>query len=153
PYKLSEMFQCKTDKQRTPAFAEFKEKVHQDPSTIVLVGGSWEASNDFHNTPAGKLAGVEVNALAGRSEMEGLQLHEAPRWLFIILDLMVAVTIVLASDVRRVRTMMLRSAGIVLIVFVASFLAFLLRYVWLSWIGVALGYAPHMLVEIFNKDP
>jgi len=153
-YSVSQLFECKQPAKPTAALAEFARVVTKDPGTIVLVGGTWATSGDFHYTPGGKLPGLEVNALALRAELKGERVHEPPRWMMVVLDFAVSIMIVLAFyRGTRVRAMMRNSARVVFVVFLLSRGLFSFGYIWLSWIGVVIGFAPHLLVEIYRKDP
>jgi len=102
-YRLSELFDCPSDKKRPSPKGTLCEKLTWKGDlraeadirgSIVIVGGTYGASRDFFAMPTGeRTAGLQLNAQAVRAEIEGQTIREFPRWLTILLDMGVGLLI------------------------------------------------------------
>ena len=146
-FNVEHLFRC-------PAFQTgdlWDEFVSKARESIVLVGGSFAASKDVYATPIGLSTGLEINAHAIDSEITGAVVTEVPRYIVAALDLLFGCTIVRifthSPNIRRNINLAL------LLTLLAALMSILLAefgFVWLTWIGVAVGVCPHIVWELYH---
>jgi CHASE2 domain-containing sensor protein len=181
-YRIREVFTC-TALEKSPKGSlclEWQWKDGKPPDdlagSIVLIGGTYDASKDFFAAPTEKpIAGLLLNAQAVRAEIAGPTVTEWPRWVTLLLDTGVGLLIALifSGHVHAWITRLLgpipaaqkkwrRQADHVMWRVFATFLIGLVvaaisywwlfprwHILWLSWVGMLLvGLAFHIaLIE------
>jgi CHASE2 domain-containing sensor protein len=119
---------------------------------IVVIGGEYEASRDFHVTPVGTLAGLEVVGQAIESELQGGGIRVADEFLMLGLEILGGFMIAFFHHHFRVRTAMLLSlVGVPLIALGSSWLAFFSFSRWGNFVPVLLAVLVHELYEDAKK--
>lgn len=160
-FNVSEVFQLAADKlvlkqdtgnstQSSPRsrFAEYAR------DGVVLIGGAFNQSilNDYHDTPKGLMAGVELNAHAVQAEIARSGARETWHPILILGDLMFGFLIVyFFSDVDRLRRPIVNTLLLTGGVLVLSSQLYRNQYVWVSWIGMFIGMWPHIVIEVLSK--
>jgi hypothetical protein len=134
--------------------------------SIVLLGGTFQVSGDFHDTAAGpNTPGLIVNAHGVQAEVLGLTMHELARPISLMLDLLVGLAIgaVFGADGRWLRWVpgfkheahrssawprTLVTLALAIVAVVASLVFLRWGILWVSWIGmVVVGVAWHIVWE------
>lgn len=171
-FRMLDLFACSADnevKPGGPLWDKFQEAARDK---IVLIGGTFRSSGDFHQTPAGRLPGLIINAYAVQAEMHAWGVHEARRPMAVLFDLLIGILVVLLlpaiewwepklphhSALRRnleenkIRWMMGASGALILGAIVVTWMLFGRGYL-LSFLGVAVGVALHQIVEVWKLNP
>jgi hypothetical protein len=129
-------------------FAEFAQ------DGVVLIGGAFNQStlNDYHDTPEGLMAGVELNAHAVQAEIARSGARETWHPILILGDLIFGFLIVyFFSDVDELRRPIVNTLLLTGGVMVLSSQLYRNQYVWVSWVGMFIGMWPHIVIEVLNK--
>ena len=179
-FSARDLFRCLPDANgartiaRSLLFQKFSEKAE---GRIVLLGGTFAAGRDIYPTPAGWIPGLLLNAYAVESELAGDHVKEGLRSLTFGADIVIGWLIVfifwpgsieipaikktlhklrLAHIVERhkIRWMIGASMSLVPAAFLVSLAVLSMgHYLWLTWIGVAIGMGPHVILEIWKMNP
>ncbi len=168
-----ELFQCSEGgalpQAREGVWEKFREGAR---GKIVMIGGTFRASGDFHDTPAGRIDGLLINAYAVQAEADAAGIREASRPLAVLFDLATGVLMVWAGyrmeqavgRMRKrsrwrgllarnlIRWTMAMSAGVVLLAAGCTWLLFGRGYL-LSFLGVGVGVMLHQIAEVWQKNP
>lgn len=169
-YYVRELFEC--DNPEAHRCTKWSVKTAELlANRIVLLGGTFQASRDFHDTPAGsRTPGLIVNAHAVQAEIHGPAVRELGRVVTIALDVLVGLTIgflfshnahaVVTRWLRRVPSLRAKihgdqvlwrtvaSFGLAIGAAIASVLLLFVGILWLSWIGMVLvGVSWHIVTE------
>jgi CHASE2 domain-containing sensor protein len=117
---------------------------------VVLIGGGYPEARDEYFTPRGLMQGVELNALAIQTDLEGGGIPEVT-WLWeILIDFAVGLYIV--GIFYRFEARPWKALGwtavVVPIAFVASMVLFRTPAYWFNFIPVAAGVFLHQLWEL-----
>ncbi len=121
---------------------------------VVLIGGAFNQSilNDYHDTPKGLMAGVELNAHAVQAEIARSGARETWHPILILGDLIFGFLIVyFFSDVDELRRPIVNTLLLTGGVLILSSQLYRNQYVWVSWIGMFIGMWPHIVIEVLNK--
>ena len=116
--KLTEFFAC------SGKYVTFKPGQHEvlkqlARGKIVLLGGTFASSGDFHNTTEGFVPGIIFNARAIAAEIHGVAYHDIPQPYSFFLDIFFGIIVVLIfaglkkwfkREAHTARTMMIGSA-------------------------------------------
>ena len=117
---------------------------------VVLIGGGYPEARDEYFTPRGLMQGVELNALAIQTDLEGGGIPELT-WLWeILIDFAVGLYIVgifYCFETRPWKALG-SSAVVIPIAFVASMVLFRTPAYWFDFIPVAAGVFLHQLWEL-----
>ncbi len=113
---------------------------------IVIIGGTYDQT-DLHHTPGAVRAGIFVNAQIVENEIGDRAIREVPFIGLIVLDLLVGFALVYLAYRLPFKLALGASAGLVAIVFLASFLAFRTFNIWLNFIPVVVGVALHEFTD------
>ena len=127
---------------------------------IVLIGGTFQESGDFHRTPLRRrTAGVLVNAYAIQAEIGHLGIHEAWRPFAVGFDILIGLAIVSLEPLRNkvfkrkpryeFHWILGGSAVLIALAFATTLLLFRRGYL-MSFLGVALGVLLHQIWEMWN---
>jgi hypothetical protein len=131
---------------------EFKDWAGGD--AIVLIGGTFGASRDFYETPAGYLPGLIVNAYAVQSELKGRRIREISPLISFLMDSLVGWLIVFFFWRYAKMVSAINWTGILTAVLIGiSFALPLFGYLWLGWIGMLVGALVHIVIEVYRADP
>ena len=132
---------------------DFLDKVHQQPYAVVLIGGSYD-KGDVYETPVGRISGLLMNAYAVQAEIQDNGISEWPHWVLMLLDIVLVgggMHYIFERHWPIGPTVLLIVVWFVVVVEL-SFLLFTLSHaLWLSWVGMFVGSALHMLVDMFLK--
>jgi CHASE2 domain-containing sensor protein len=126
------------------------------PDPIVLIGGTFGAARDFHESPNGPLPGLIINAHAVEAELRHSGIREFPRRAMFLLDLLCGMVILrIFSDLpsRSVRSRINWCILVFAVAIALSFAFFLMGRIWLSIIGISIGIDLHVLLEVWREDP
>jgi hypothetical protein len=147
-FDVERLFHCPQMEPTGPLWQEFAALA---VGKIVLVGGTFSASNDIHATPAGRIAGVDISAHAINSEINGTNVAEVPRYAVVALDLLIGCFIVLIfGSSLNIRAKIVASLALTALASLASVILIWRGLVWLTWIGVVVGLFPHIVWEIYH---
>jgi CHASE2 domain-containing sensor protein len=121
---------------------------------IVLIGGSFAGSGDFHPTSRGISPGIEINAHAVEAEISGSGLSEVKPYLNFLMDLITgAITLLALFALQRFWPgahwflPLAASLGAAVVLWLAILL-FLGKYYIFSLATVVLGVLVHKLLEL-----
>jgi len=115
---------------------------------IVLVGGFFRDGRDVHQTPVGRMAGVQLEAQVIESELSGGGIRPIDEFIAFIVDVVAGVLLVIVHHLFRVRTaLILNLLGIPLLSILCSFFAFSSFSRWFSFVPVIVGVLIHELYE------
>jgi hypothetical protein len=154
-YPVSELFDC-SQQHAQPRPEKIREMwaFVVAKRALILLGGTFGSARDSYMTPKGAMPGLHINAYAIQSEVAHNGIHEAPRWIVILSDVLLG--FVLSSFFHgsgRLRPMLVKSglaiAGVVLL----SMVVFMMGYLWLTCVGIAFGKTIELFREIWEKDP
>jgi hypothetical protein len=147
-FAVTRLFQCPSLKPSGDLWPEFTERAGR---SIVLLGGTFSTSNDIHSTPVGSVSGLYINAQAINSEIAGTVVAEVPRYVVLILDLLIGCLIVLIFTTPwTTRRKIELSLVLVLVTALASGIFISRGFVWLTWTGIAVGLCPHLVWEFYH---
>jgi hypothetical protein len=147
-FDVGRLFKCPSVEPLGDLWHEFAERA---AGSIVLVGGTFAASKDFYSTPVGSVAGLYINAQAVNSEISGTEVAEAPRYLVLTLDLLIGCLIVLIFATNWGTRQKIRISFVLLAATaLTSGLLMWRGFVWLTWIGMAVGLCPHIIWELYH---
>ncbi len=147
-YHLTTLYNCpKNDGQinLTPlaGFTKLKDDVKGRPDksgkigepAIILLGGTFSSSGDFHETSRGRLSGLEINGRAVQAELAGPFIHEFPKRWMLLFDTIIGSVIGLVFAERRVvwGSLVIVILGVLLIGY-----GLIAAPLWLSGVGAAL---------------
>jgi hypothetical protein len=123
---------------------------------IVLIGGTFSAGRDFHETPLGTRPGVVINANAIQAELSGHFIHDPPKFWLFILDLSigsVVAYIIWVAGVKKPRPLIWISIiAVVLLYVLAGILLYSSDILWLSWTGALIGALVGFVVQMWDDD-
>ena len=122
---------------------------------IVLIGGTFRRKDEFLG-PAGEIAGIALNAAAIEAELSGYFLHEAPRWMFFLFDVMLGGCLIyweIKFPPKTIRDKFIRVGLATLIVFGLSTVLMYFNMLWLSWSGLLLAMLIVFLTEVDIENP
>ena len=171
-FRMLELFTCSAPGQVAPGGPKWAEFVTRAQRRIVLLGGTFRNSGDFHETPIGRKPGLLINAYSVQAELDGSGIHEARRPVALLFDFAVGVIIVLLLPAmekiiawlprghpwrerlenNRIRWTMAGSAMVVIAAILFTWVLFGRGYL-LSFLGVALGAMAHQIVEVWKLNP
>ncbi len=117
---------------------------------IVLIGGNFSAARDVYPTPLGRMAGVELIALAIESEFSG-GIRETQEVLELLADFLVGSLIVLIYFYyeRRPRFALLCSLlGVPIVSIIFSWAIFSTTAYWFNFIPIIIGMVMHQMLEL-----
>jgi CHASE2 domain-containing sensor protein len=124
---------------------------------IVLIGGTWKDSADFHETSLGRMPGVVIVADSIQAELEDEHVRELPKIVMFAIDLIVgtiSLYILWRWKVNTTRKLILVSVGgIVLLFGLGGILLYHLRILWVSWTGAVTGALVGFLVDMWRENP
>jgi CHASE2 domain-containing sensor protein len=130
----------------------------QTAGKIVLLGGTFASSGDFHETPAGRDAGIVINARAVEAEISGSGLEEVRPYKSFGLDLATGLIMLLGFFVieeifkqNRVLVTIAGSLAAVGLLWLAVYVAIGKHYVF-SFATLILGVLIHQLVDLWKKQ-
>jgi hypothetical protein len=149
-FDVERLFQCHPSP--VPSGNLWPEFALRAPGSILLLGETFSTSKDFYLTPVGRIAGLHINAQAVNSEINGTGVADAPRYFVLILDLAIGCLIVLAFTTNwGTRRKIEMSFALVAATSLASGFLMTRGFVWLTWIGMALGLFPHIVWELYHS--
>jgi hypothetical protein len=171
-FSMLDLFACPANGQILPIGPQWTKFVTGAQHNIVLIGGTFRNSGDFHETPIGRQSGLLINAYSVQAEIDGSGIHEARRPVALLFDFVVGVLIVLVLpgldaaigrlapgdrwrrelENNKIRWTMSASAFIVVLAIAGSLMLCGRGYL-LSFLGVALGVMAHQIVEIWKLNP
>jgi CHASE2 domain-containing sensor protein len=115
---------------------------------IVLLGGAFEASRDYHATPFEDRAyGVNIQAGIIAADLAHQEIDSAVWWIFLLMDAALGLALVAAGWRFGFRWLLAITAGAVIVVFVGSLLLYQQFHIYLSFVPVLIGVGMHFLVE------
>jgi len=115
---------------------------------IVLLGGAFEASRDYHATPFQDRAyGVDIQAGIIAADLAHLQIEPTAWWVFLLMDAALGLALVTAGWFLGFPWLLAITAGAVVLVFGGSLLLYQHFQVYLSFVPVLAGVCMHFLVE------
>jgi len=124
---------------------------------IVLVGGTFRQSNDFHESSHGMLPGVVINANAIQAELNGHYVANPKKvWLFLLDVIIGTVFTVLvwrfppANDWRLILVTII---AVVLLYVIAGRFLLAANILWVSWTGALIGAVSGFIVERGFEKP
>jgi CHASE2 domain-containing sensor protein len=130
----------------------------QTSGRIVLLGGTFASSGDFHETPAGRDAGIVINARAVEAEISGSGLEEVKPYKSFGLDLATGLVMLLGFFVleeifrqNRVLVTISGSLAAVALLWVAVYVSIGKHYVF-SFATLILGVLIHQLIDLWKKQ-
>lgn len=130
------------------AVAEAKQSL---AGKVVLLGGVYGASGDFHSTPGGeRTSGLMINALAVRTEIDGPTIVESFRLLGVGFDIAIglAVGFIFTMPRLNLRWKTINSLALMAPVFLLSVLLFWLGdRLWLSWVVMLVSSSAWGIVQ------
>lgn len=94
-FALQELFDCSNPKAIRRRKTGGEAFWHTAGNRIILIGGTFQRSNDFYNTPVGLLSGLELNAYAIASELDGSGIRAVRQPWAVLLDLAVGYLVLL----------------------------------------------------------
>jgi hypothetical protein len=119
---------------------------------IVLLGGAFEASRDYHATPFQDRAyGVDIQAGIIAADLAHLEIKSTAWWVFLLMDAVFGLALVVAGWVLGFRWLLAITAGAVVLVFGGSLLLYQHFQIYLSFVPVLAGVFMHFLVEHFRE--
>jgi hypothetical protein len=115
---------------------------------IVLLGGAFEASRDYHATPFEDRAyGVNIQASIIAADLAHQQIASTAWWIFLAFDAALGLALVAAGWYFGFLSFLAITAGAVLLVFGGSLLLYQYFQIYLSFVPVLVGVSMHFLVE------
>ena len=94
-FALQELFDCSNPKVIRRRKTGGEAFWHTAGNRIILIGGTFQHSNDFYNTPVGLLSGLELNAYAIASELDGSGIRAVRQPWAVLLDFTVGYLVLL----------------------------------------------------------
>jgi CHASE2 domain-containing sensor protein len=121
---------------------------------IVLLGGTYRAARDVHPTPMGRVAGIELVAMAVESELQGRGvrfLHEA---FAIAIDILFGSLLVYLNwRFASPRAALLNLLAVGALALLASYLTFNTLGYWLNFALVLTGIWLHHQLDVLREVP
>jgi CHASE2 domain len=115
---------------------------------IVLLGGTFEASRDYHATPFEDRAyGVNIQAGIIAADLAHQQLAPTAWWVFLVADVALGLSLVTAGWFFGLPSILAITAGTIVLVFGGSLLLYQHFQIYLSFVPVLAGVSMHFLVE------
>jgi CHASE2 domain len=115
---------------------------------IVLLGGAFEASRDYHATPfEGRAYGVDIQAGVIAADLAHQQIDPTAWWVFLVFDVALGLSLVAAGWFFGFPSILAITAGAVVLVFGGSLLLYQHFQIYLSFVPVLAGVSMHFLVE------
>jgi CHASE2 domain-containing sensor protein len=128
---------------------------------IVLLGGTFDDSGDFHETPDGRMPGVLIHARAIDAEMHGGGLREIPQPRSFLLDVGWGSAVVLLLmglkrfgwQAKTARTMILMSSAIAIIIIAVSVATSSRKGYLYSVPAVVLAAVIQQFIDFWRENP
>jgi CHASE2 domain-containing sensor protein len=125
-------------------------RVGQFADKVVLIGGGFPEARDEYFTPRGSMQGVELNALAIQTDLDGGGIHDFTRGCELLIDFAVSLLIVGMFYLYEQRPW--KAVGMSFLVVPAAFVSSLVLFnslaYWFNFIPVAAGVFIHQLYEL-----
>ena len=149
------------EKTKYPQFFNELEIADGEPpnlrNSIVLVGGTFEESKDFHETTVGRLPGVVINANAIRAELNGRFVHDPSKLSLFLPDIVIGSIVAFGiwySDPRKTRTLIWTTVlAVVCLYVIAGIALYWANILWLSWTGALIGALVGFVVQMWDDNP
>jgi CHASE2 domain-containing sensor protein len=145
-YPLLSLYDCKKNGDGTRDITpreeseEFKKFKTQADKAVLLLGGTFSSSGDFHETSQGQLSGLEINARAVQAELTDHPIREFNRLLMFALDTIIGFMFgMIFAPEQRSRVLTCGSCGVLVFGAVVTCFALIRGYVLLIFIGMALA--------------
>jgi CHASE2 domain-containing sensor protein len=126
---------------------EWATKVHDK---IVLIGGEFDDARDKYPTPLQDRFGLELNAMAIDSDLQGGGIREVPQWVLFLADVGVGaifVSIFWCFERRPYTALLWAVPGTMVATILLSYAFFHVFAYWLSFIPVFVGVNVHQFYE------
>ena len=139
-FDTADVFQCAANDNWTPSglLAQDFTKAISERHVVILIGGGFAESKDFHETPIGRIPGVLMNAYAIQAELSGVTISAVPRPLTLPLDVLVGLGVArMSRKTKSLGAVILTAAGSIIAAIVTSAFLFWSGFFWVSFIGVA----------------
>lgn len=125
----------------TPVFLSIKDK-------IVIIGGDYAVSSDYHFTPSGVKSGADLTAIAVESELSGTGLREAHPFVLVTMEVVAGLALVVfnyffPTGWKRLLTL----AAIPLLAFLGSWIAFSSLALWANFVPTLIATQLHRIYE------
>lgn len=125
----------------SPIFLSLKDK-------IVLLGGKYEASRDYYETPTGTKYGLDLTAIAVESELSGTGIRNAGHFTLIILEVLAGLMLVVLNYIfPHGWKHLIALAAIPFVALFGSFIAFLSLALWANFIPTLVATQIHVLYD------
>jgi CHASE2 domain-containing sensor protein len=121
---------------------------------IVLLGGTYRAARDIHPTPAGRVDGVELLAMAIESELQGTGIRFVQEAVAIMIDILFG-SLLVYFNWRFVspRAVFLNLLAVAALALIASYITFNTLGYWLNFALVLVGIWLHHQHDIVHELP
>jgi CHASE2 domain-containing sensor protein len=125
----------------TPVFLSIKDK-------IVLIGGNYAVSSDYHFTPSGVKSGADLTAIAVESELSRTGLRAASPVVLVTMEVLAGLALVVLNYIfptgwKHLATL----AAIPLLAFLGSWIAFASLALWANFVPTLVATQLHRLYE------
>lgn len=125
----------------SPVFLSLKDK-------IVFLGGKYEASSDYHETPTGIKYGLDLTAIAVESELSGTGLRNATHLALVVLEILAGLALVVLNYFfPHGWKHLIALAAIPLVALFGSLIAFSSLALWANFIPTLLATQAHRLYD------
>jgi CHASE2 domain-containing sensor protein len=125
----------------SPTFLALKDK-------IVLLGGKYESSRDFYETPLGTKYGVDLSAIAVETELSGTGLRHANHYALLALEVAAGLILALLTHLfPHGRKHLLALAAIPVLALFGSLIAFSSFAMWANFVPVLFAAQIHFLYD------
>jgi CHASE2 domain-containing sensor protein len=125
----------------SPVFLSLKDK-------IVLLGGRYEASRDYYDTPTGAKYGLDLAAIAVESELSGTGIRHANHLVLIIMEVLAGLTLVVINYLfPRGWKHLIALAAIPFVGLFGSLIVFSSLALWANFIPTLVATQIHVLYD------
>jgi hypothetical protein len=125
----------------SPTFLALKDK-------IVMLGGKYESSRDFYETPLGTKYGVDLSAVAVETELSGTGIRHANHYALVALEVAAGLTLALLTHLfPHGWRHLLALAAIPLLALFGSLLAFSSFAMWANFVPTLFAAQIHFLYD------
>lgn len=119
---------------------------------VVLLGGYYPEARDRWPTSVGAMAGVDVNAQAIESELQGRGIRSMNELIMLVLELILGYALVVLRFSFQHRTTLITALAIPVLALIGSFLAFRTLAMWANFVPVLTAVLLHELHGHYTRN-
>ena len=121
---------------------------------IVLLGGTYRVARDIYPTPVGRVAGIELLAMAIESELQQTGIRDTDHVFAVLIDILFgALLVYLNWRFISPRAMLLNLLAVGVLAIIASYITFNTFGCWLNFAVVLVGIRLHNQLDLYREIP